>query len=107
MEPPQKNVVTPFGRPKAHPSGPSGSRRGKETEASYAKFAGVLERGGISTRVGAGAATLASVRVPPGAPGGGSLCPPQCTGEHRGNVALGTGEKFPACTGKVPASVDY
>ena len=39
--------------------------RGEEAEASYAKFAGVLERGGVSTRVGAEAATLASVRVPP------------------------------------------
>ena len=34
------------------------------------KIAGVFERGGMCTQVGAGAATLASVRVP--RPGGGS-----------------------------------
>ena len=34
------------------------------------------------------------------------LCPPWCTGEHRGNVAPDTGEKF-SSTGKVPASVYY
>ena len=28
---------------------PGGSGRGKEAKASYAKFAGVIERGGIST----------------------------------------------------------
>ena len=32
--------------------------------------------------------------------------PPRCTGEHRGNVAPGTGENF-SSTGKVPASVYY
>ena len=37
---------------------------------------------------------------------GDYLCPPRCTGEHRGNVAPGTGEKI-SSTGKVPASVHY
>ena len=44
--------------------------RGEEAEASYAKYAGVAKRSGVSARVRAGAGTLASVRVPP--PGGGS-----------------------------------